>query len=127
MWGSATLAKATLQKLFFHGRLLISGRQSNRRLYDLPHRVLPPRDTRATGEPAPPDVAPGGLLTRLRQHRLVAPQEGGARRSWRDLVERVKVEGCPPLHCLRSDMPLLGTSGRGALRSTAAHGTRWTR
>ncbi|HZZ19641.1 MAG TPA: crosslink repair DNA glycosylase YcaQ family protein, partial [Opitutaceae bacterium] len=38
-WGTSTLAKATLQKLFFHGRLLIAGRQSNRRLYDLPERV----------------------------------------------------------------------------------------
>ena len=38
VWGAATLAKATLQKLFFHGRVLIARRDQNRRLYDLQFR-----------------------------------------------------------------------------------------
>ena len=44
VWGAATQAKTTLQKLFFHGRLLIARRDNgNRRYYDLPERVLPAR------------------------------------------------------------------------------------
>ena len=40
-WDSTTLAKSTLQKLFFHGRVLIARRDSLRRYYDLPEKVLP--------------------------------------------------------------------------------------
>lgn len=40
-WDSTTLAKSTLQKLFFHGRVLIARREANRRYYDLPEHVLP--------------------------------------------------------------------------------------
>ena len=72
VWGSATLAKSTLQKLFFHGRLLISGRQSNRRLYDLPERVLPAGGAALHRVRARRGDARWLALTRLRQHRLVA-------------------------------------------------------
>ena len=48
VWGSSTLAKSTLQKLFFHGRVLISRRVAQRRLYDLPERVLPAHVLQAT-------------------------------------------------------------------------------
>src|ERR1700679_1588748 len=67
--GAATLAKATLQKLFFLGRLLIVGRQNNRRLYDLPHRVLP-ASVLAERRRTPGETARWLTLTRLRQHPL---------------------------------------------------------
>jgi uncharacterized protein YcaQ len=85
--GSATLAKATLQKLFFHGRLLIAQRgDGNRRVYDLPERVLPLAILR---QPAPTkrETARWEAVLKLRQRRLV--------------------EGCPLLYCVRSDGPLL--------------------
>jgi uncharacterized protein len=102
VWGSATLAKATLQKLFFHGRLLISGRQSNRRLYDLPERVLPSR-VLALREPAAEETSRWLALTRLRQHRLVALKRGELPLV-EDVVQSIAVEGCPALHCLREDL-----------------------
>ncbi|MDA1274483.1 MAG: winged helix DNA-binding domain-containing protein [Verrucomicrobia bacterium] len=40
-WDSTTLAKSTLQKLFYHGRILIARRDANRRYYDLPEHLLP--------------------------------------------------------------------------------------
>jgi uncharacterized protein YcaQ len=105
VWGAATLAKATLQKLFFHGRLLIAGRQANRRLYDLPERVLPSR-VLALPESRPPDTARWLALLRLRQHRL-ATLKREELRLVADRVEEIRVEGCPPLYCLREDLPLL--------------------
>jgi uncharacterized protein len=105
VWGSATLAKATLQKLFFHGRLLISGRQSNRRLYDLPERVLPAA-VRAERERTEGETARWLALIRLRQHRLVALKRGEISHV-EDLVQPVAVDGCPPLYCLAGDIPWL--------------------
>jgi hypothetical protein len=102
LWGAATLAKATLQKLFFHGRLLISGRQNNRRLYDLPKRVLP-ASTLAKPESSPAEVARWLALTRLRQHRLVALTKAELSLV-EDLVHPVDIEGCPKLHCLVTDL-----------------------
>ena len=105
VWGTATLAKSTLQKLFFHGRLLISGRQANRRLYDLPERVLPSGvlsgRRRSTGE-----IDRWLAVIRLRQHRLAALKRAELALV-EDLVEAVEVEGCPALYCLREDVPLL--------------------
>jgi uncharacterized protein YcaQ len=113
VWGSATLAKSTLQKLYFHGRLLISGRQSNRRLYDLPERVLP-RAVLAAGEPTAADTERWLAITRLRQHRLVALKRAEIALV-EDLVQPVSVEGCPLLHCLASDLHLFEPSaGTGA-------------
>jgi uncharacterized protein YcaQ len=41
-WGvQGRLAKHVLEKLFAHGRVLISARRNFRRVYDLPERVLP--------------------------------------------------------------------------------------
>lgn len=111
VWGAATLAKATLQKLFFHGRLLISGRQNNRRLYDLPKRVLPAA-TLAAGESSPADVARWLALTRLRQHRLVALTKAELSLV-EDLVQAIEVDGCSTLHCLSSDLPLFEPSAPG--------------
>ncbi|MGA2691522.1 MAG: winged helix-turn-helix domain-containing protein [Opitutaceae bacterium] len=105
VWGSSTLAKSTLQKLFFHGRLLIVARDKNRRLYDLPERVLP-AEVLSRRESTPAETARWLALTRLRQHRLVA-----LRRSEVPLVEglaeAVAVDGCPVLHCLKDDLPVL--------------------
>jgi uncharacterized protein len=105
VWGAATLAKSTLQKLFFHGRLLISCRQANRRLYDLPGRVLPAAVLAGPGRSAA-EIERWLAVTRLRQHRLVALKRAELALV-EDLVEAIAVEGCPVLHCLREDLPLL--------------------
>jgi uncharacterized protein YcaQ len=104
VWGSATLAKATLQKLFFHGRLLIAGRHNNRRLYDLPERVLP-AGVLSQGERSAAETARWMAMTRLRQHRLVALKKGEIE-CVEDVAERVAVEGCPAVYCLKSDLAL---------------------
>jgi uncharacterized protein YcaQ len=104
VWGAATLAKSTLQKLFFHGRLLISGRENNRRLYDLPQRVLPAA-TLAAAESSPAEVARWLALTRLRQHRLVALTKA-EKALVGDVVHAVEIEGCPLLYCLQEDAGL---------------------
>jgi uncharacterized protein YcaQ len=108
VWGSATLAKSTLQKLFFHGRLLISGRENNRRLYDLPERVLPAAAL-AVPESGAADVARWLALTRLRQHRLVALTRA-ERALVGDAVHSVEIEGCPLLYCLEEDVGLFETA-----------------
>jgi len=102
VWGTATLAKAVLQKLFFHGRLLIAGRQSNRRLYDLPERVLP-ASVLAERERSAEETARWLAVARLRQHRLVALKRAELPLV-EDLVQPVAVDGCPELHCLREDL-----------------------
>jgi uncharacterized protein YcaQ len=102
-WGSATLAKATMQKLFFHGRVLIAGRRHNRRIYDMPERVLPAA-VLAAREPSPGETARWLAVTRLRQHRLVALRRAELALV-EDLVQPIAVEGCPELHCLREDLP----------------------
>jgi len=102
VWGTATLAKATLQKLFFHGRLLIAGRRSNRRLYDLPERVLP-APVLAERERSAEETARWLAVARLRQHRLVALRRVELPLV-EDLVQPVAVDGCPLLHCLREDL-----------------------
>jgi uncharacterized protein YcaQ len=109
VWGSATLAKSTLQKLFFHGRLLISGRQANRRLYDLPGRVLPAA-VLARRESAPVEAARWSAITRLRQHRLVCLKRSELALV-EDLVAAVAIDGCPTLHCLSGDLPLFDERG----------------
>jgi uncharacterized protein YcaQ len=106
VWGSATLAKATLQKLFFHGRLLIAARgPGNRRCYDLPERILPAA-TLAQPAPTAADSARWAALLKLRQRRLVTLKRTELPLV-ADWVQPITVENCPPLHCLRSDLPLL--------------------
>jgi len=104
LWGAASLAKATMQKLFFHGRILIAGRQSNRRVYDLPERVLPARTLALA--PSPPAVAARWeAACRLRQHRLVILRREEVALVG-DMAVQVLVEGCPALHCLEEDLAL---------------------
>jgi uncharacterized protein len=109
VWGSATLAKATLQKLFFHGRVLIAARKANRRIYDLPGRVLPAAVV-AGARHASHDIDRWMALLRLRQHRLVALKRAEFALV-ADLVEAVQVDGCPTLYCLRTDISLFEESG----------------
>jgi uncharacterized protein YcaQ len=105
-WGPhASLAKTTLHKLFFHGRVLIARRAGNRRFYDLPDRVLP-RSTLVSPEPSASDTQRWITLLKLRQRRLVALSRAELRHV-AELVQPVAVEGCPPLYCLREDLPML--------------------
>lgn len=102
VWGASSLAKATLQKLFFHGRVLIARRENHRRLYDLPERVLP-HAVLQQPEPTLEQVNEWLVLTKLRQRRLVLLQR-------KELpfaephVEAVKIEGVSATaYCLRGD------------------------
>ena len=105
VWGAASLVKSTLQKLFFHGRLLIAQRKNNRRRYDLPERVLP---ARVLAQPVAPaaDTARWLVLLKLRQRRLVTLKRAELPLV-ADVVQPVKIEGSPPLFCLREDVALL--------------------
>ena len=107
VWGAATLAKSTLQKLFFHGRLLIARRaEGQRRLYDLPERVLPAA-TLALPEPSAAATARWLALLKLRQRRLATLKRDELRHV-ADAVQPVVIDGvdCPPLYCLRDDAHL---------------------
>lgn len=109
-WGSATLAKSTMQKLFFHGRLLIAQRASGRRLYDLPERVLPASVLAAT-EPAADATARWETILKLRQRRLAWLKKNELPLV-EDLVHPVRIAGGPLLHCLREDLPLFDSVTR---------------
>lgn len=119
VWGTATVAKATLQKLFFHGRLLIARRSDdNRRYYDLPERVLPAKILRLP-EPSAAETARWEVLLKLRQRRLVLLKRTELPLV-EDLVQPLLVGGCPLLHCLRSDLPTLeGCHSERSEESTA--------
>lgn len=109
VWGSASLAKATLQKLFFHGRLLIARRQGIRRFYDLPERILP----EAVRNSRPPDSITGlrwRVLARLRQRRLVRLKREELA-TVENLVQAIQIEGCPLLHCLNEDLEKIESTG----------------
>ncbi|MDB6095361.1 MAG: hypothetical protein JWM32_2923 [Verrucomicrobia bacterium] len=118
VWGSATLAKATLQKLFFHGRLLIAQRgEGNRRYYDLPERVLPAGVLKLS-MPTKKETARWEALLKLRQRRLVMLKRDELPLV-DDMVQPVKIEGCPMLYCLREDVPIFDAAV-GANASPAA-------
>jgi uncharacterized protein YcaQ len=119
VWGAATMAKATLQKLFFHGELLIAHRgENNRRYYDLPERVLPTSVLQLPA-PSPGETARWEALLKIRQRRL-----GMFKRDElphvADVVQSIAVEGCPTLYCLKSDLPLLEPSAPGVPQSATA-------
>lgn len=101
VWGASSLVKSTLQKLFFHGRLLIAERRNNRRRYDLPERLLPAA-TLAT-PPAPAAETQRWIARlQLRQRRLAVLTRAELRHV-EDLVQHVTIAGCPAVHCLRDD------------------------
>jgi len=105
-WGSTgTLAKVTLDKLFFHGHLLISRRDNFRRVFDLPERILPEAILEA--KPATPREIKRWLIqTRLRQRRLVTLNNAHAALA-KDLIVKVKVADHAPVYCLKEDAELL--------------------
>ena len=105
VWGAATLAKATLQKLFFHGRLLIARRDNNRRIYDLPERILTAKIL-AQREPTATETARWSVLLKLRQRRLTRLKRAEFALV-ADAVQPVSVGQGPTLYCLREDVPLL--------------------
>ncbi len=107
VWGSATLVKSTMQKLFFHGRLLIAGRDRGRRLYDLPERVLP-ASVLAARAPDADETRRWEILLRLRQRRLVTLKRGELP-FIEDLVHPIQVGDHPTLHLLKTDLPLLAS------------------
>ena len=105
-WGSrARRVKTVLEKLFAHGRVLISGRRGFRRIYDLPERVLPPEVRSAAGADAQVPRRWSALL-KLRQRRLALLRRDELARI-EDLVAEVCVDGSLRLHCLAEDLPLL--------------------
>jgi uncharacterized protein len=125
VWGAATLVKSTLQKLFFHGRVLIAQRVNNRRRYDLPERVLPAR-VLAAPEPTKHETARWLVLLKLRQRRLATLRRDEVPLV-EDAVQPVTIAPCsggrcPPLFCLREDVPLLETvlSETASLRDDGA-------
>lgn len=103
-WGAATLAKSTLQKLFFHGRVLIAQRDNNRRLYHLPERVLTPAIL-AQPEPSATDTARWSVLLKLRQRRLTLLKRAELALVG-DLVQPVSIGSGPLLYCLNEDVAL---------------------
>ena len=107
VWGVSTLAKCTLQKLFFHGRVLIARRDGNRRLYDLPERVLPAATLALRGHPAA-ETARWLVLLKLRQRRLVTLKREELRLIADD-VQAITVTDAdaPTLYLLREDLSLL--------------------
>ncbi|MFM1851436.1 MAG: hypothetical protein RIS54_1120 [Verrucomicrobiota bacterium] len=104
VWGAATMAKSAMQKLFFHGELLIAQRNGSRRLYDLPERVLP-RAALAQSKPKAADSARWEALLKMRQRRLALLKRAELA-AIEDLVQPVRLDGVPLLHCLRSDAAL---------------------
>ncbi len=117
IWGASSLVKATLQKLFFHGRLLIAKRGAgNRRYYDLPERILPAH-VLAAPEPVPRATARWCAELKLRQRRLCTLKRDELPLV-AELVQPIAVEGCPPFFCLRSDLPLLELSTLNSQLST---------
>jgi uncharacterized protein len=104
VWGMATLPKSTMQKLFFHGRLMIAQRQGIRRLYDLPERVLPTAVLKLP-EPKKSETERWEALLKIRQRRLVMLKRTELA-SVEDLVQPVQITDGPLLHCLIEDVSL---------------------
>jgi uncharacterized protein YcaQ len=121
VWGAAKLVKATLQKLFFHGRVLIAHRLNHRRRYDLPERVLP---AAVLGQPpvTPEETSRWLALLKLRQRRLATLKREELRLIF-DAVQPVAVDGCPPLFCLHEDARLLLDPHAASHRATPASRT----
>ena len=119
VWGASTLVKSTLQKLFFHGRLLIAQRTSNQRRYDLPERALPAA-VLARREASPAETARWLVLLKLRQRRLVALKRNELRLV-ADVVQAVAVDDCPLLHCLREDLSRLESASTEASVPLESH------
>ena len=102
-WDSTSVAKSTMQKLFFHGRLLIARREANRRYYDLPDRILPAATLNAS-TPSEKESTRWLALLKLQQRRLALLK----RAELRDIADEVfsvtlSDGSSPTLHMLRAD------------------------
>ncbi len=105
-WGTDGRAvKVVLERLFARGRVLITRRDNFRRVYDLPERVLPP-EVLAAPAASPRASARWHAELILRQRRLVVLRKAELALVG-DLVQAIKIDGLPLLHCLRADLPLL--------------------
>jgi hypothetical protein len=106
-WDSTTLAKSTLHKLFFHGRVLIARRDGIRRYYDLTEKVLPTATLNAS-TPSAAETARWLAELKLRQRRLAILKSSEAR-VLSDEIVAVSIESLPKLklHLLRGDLPQL--------------------
>lgn len=112
VWGAASLVKSTLQKMFFHGRLLIAERANNRRRYDLPERVLP---AAVLAQPAAPAAETARWLVRLKlRQRRLARLTREELRLVGDEVQAVQIDDGPLLHCLPEDMATLAAAAESA-------------
>lgn len=109
-WDSTTLAKSTLQKLFFHGRVLIAQRDGIRRFYDLPERVIPASLLNAA-IPSPEETTTWLARLKLRQRRLAVLKAAEVKALGEEAAPIV-VQEHPKLrlHFLRSDGALLERS-----------------
>lgn len=106
-WDSTTMAKSTLQKLFFHGRVLIARRETNRRYYDLPEHVLPASILNAS-LPTQAETTHWLALLKLRQRRLAVLKAAELRAIAGDVIPTVVQDASVPrLHVLRSDVEML--------------------
>lgn len=105
-WGTeGRLVKNLLEILLVHGRVLIASRRNFRRVYDLPERVLP-APLLAAKATSDDETARWLTLVKLRQRRLVQLKRAELPLV-ADQVRALHVEGCPTLHVLQSDLPLL--------------------
>ena len=106
-WDSTTLAKSTLQKLFFHGRILIARRDANRRYYDLPEHLLPASSLDAP-IPTEAETTRWLALLKLRQRRLAALKAAELRAIADEVIPLgIKDNVTPRLHSLCSDSDVL--------------------
>ncbi len=105
-WDSTTLTRSTLQKLFFHGRVLIARREGIRRYYDLPENVLPAAVLKM---PVPSEVDTVRWLARmkLRQRRLAILKAAELRAITDELIPVIIPGTASRFHVLRSDLPVL--------------------
>lgn len=102
-WDSTSVAKGTMQKLFFHGRLLIARREANRRYYDLPERVLPAA-TLNVRTPSEKETIRWLALLKLRQRRLSVLTRAELREIVDDVLPvTLSDRAGPTLYILRAD------------------------
>lgn len=111
--GNSTLVRKVFEKLFMHGRLVICRRDSFRRVYDLPERVVS-ADLLSAPAPSREEHDRWAVLSVIRQRRLVTLRRKDVVPLRDDVVE-VKVEGCSTMFSLRSDIPLLEQAAAGTL------------
>ncbi len=121
-WGGrARAVKTVLDKLFIHGRVLITARREMRRVYDLPERVLP-REVLDAPAVTADESARWWVLHRLRQRRLakLSPAEAALAG---DGARTVTVEGVGTLSVLAEDLDALIDCDRAAQRGDAVDAT----